>query len=105
MEEILIRKRGGPKHKHSTEDRLLMTLEYLCEYRTYFHIAKSRNISESACFRCVIAVENILIRCKKFSLPGRKELLKSDHIFEIILADVTESPIQRPQRKKSKCTP
>ena len=101
-EEPKIRKRGGPKHKLSVEDRLLMTLEYLREYRTYFHIAKSRNISESACFRCITAIENILIKCNKFSLPGRKELLKSDHKFEIILADVTESPIQRPQRKQKK---
>lgn len=101
-EETRTRKRGGPKHKLSIADRLLMTLEYLREYRTYFHIAKSRNISESACFRCVISIENILIKSKKFSLPGKKELLKTDHKFEIIVADVTESPIQRPQKKQKK---
>jgi hypothetical protein len=102
FEETKIRKRGGPKHKLSVEDRLLITLEYLREYRTYFHIAKSRNISESACFRCIRSIEDILIKCKKFSLPGKKELLKTDHKFEIILADVTESPIQRPQKKQKK---
>ncbi|QJT95086.1 transposase family protein [Wolbachia endosymbiont of Diaphorina citri] len=28
---------------------LLIALEYLCKYRTYFHIAQSYGISESAC--------------------------------------------------------
>src|SRR5256884_1319019 len=31
--------KGGPKSKLCIEDRLLMALEYLREYRTYFHIA------------------------------------------------------------------
>ncbi|MGL9759161.1 MAG: transposase family protein [Wolbachia sp.] len=26
-----------------------MVLEYLCKYRTYFHIAQSYGISESSC--------------------------------------------------------
>ncbi len=33
--------RGGRKSKLSIEDRLLMALEYIREYRTYFHIATS----------------------------------------------------------------
>ena len=33
--------RGGRPNKISVEDILLMTLEYLREYRTYFHIAGS----------------------------------------------------------------
>jgi len=32
-------RRGKPSHL-SIEDRLLMTLEYLREYRTYFHLSK-----------------------------------------------------------------
>jgi hypothetical protein len=31
---------GGRPSKLSLEDRLLMSLEYLREYRTYFHIGK-----------------------------------------------------------------
>ncbi len=30
--------RGGKPHRLSIEDRLLMALEYLREYRTYFHL-------------------------------------------------------------------
>ena len=32
---------GGKPHNLSMEDRVLMTLEYLREYRTYFHISQS----------------------------------------------------------------
>ena len=38
--------KGGRKNKLIIEDQLLMTLEYLREYRTYFHIGKSCGISE-----------------------------------------------------------
>lgn len=33
--------RGGRKNKLSIENQLLMALEYLMEYRTYFHIGQS----------------------------------------------------------------
>ena len=36
----------GRKSKIS-EDRLLMALEYMREYRTYFHIGQSYGVSES----------------------------------------------------------
>jgi len=83
------------------EDRLLMTLEYLREYRTYFHISRSFGISESACYRNIRWVEDTLIKDGKFSLPGRKALLKSDVEYEIVLIDATESPIERPKKNKN----
>jgi Helix-turn-helix of DDE superfamily endonuclease len=70
--------RGGKPNKLSIEDRLLMTLEYLREYRTYFHISRSDEISESACYRNVRWVEDTLIQGRQFSLPGKKALLKSE---------------------------
>jgi hypothetical protein len=42
---------GGRKNKLSVEDMPLMTLEYLREYRTYFHIAKSYGIAESGAYK------------------------------------------------------
>ena len=95
------RRLGGPRNKIPLEDRLLMTLEYLREYRTYFHISQSYNISESACYRIIKWTEDSLIKSKVFSLPGRKELLKSENEFEVILIDATESPIQRPKKNKN----
>ena len=43
--------RGGKPPYLGIEDRLLMTLEYLREYRTYFHLGKSYGLSESTCYR------------------------------------------------------
>ena len=40
----LLKAQGGKPNKLSIEDRLLMTLEYLREYRTYFHISHSYGI-------------------------------------------------------------
>lgn len=93
-------RRGKPSHL-SIEDRVLMTLEYLREYRTYFHLGQSYGLSESACYRNCKWVENNLIKSKTFSLPGKKALLKSDTAFEVILIDATESPIERPKKKNA----
>jgi len=101
--EAIKRAKGGPKPKLTLEDQLLVTLEYLREYRTYAHIAVGYGLSESQIFRIVRWVEDTLIKDGTFSLPGRKELLKSDVVFEVILIDDTESPIERPKKGK-KCT-
>ena len=95
--------KGGRPNSLTIENRILMTLEYLqhaClrEYRTYLHIAASYGISESNTFENIRWIENVLIKSKEFSLPGKKALLKSDHEFEIVLVDATESPIERPKK-------
>ena len=97
--EKIKKARGGKPSKLCLADKLLMSLEYLREYRTYFHLGKSYGLSESACFRTCRWVENALIKSKNFSLPGRKALLKSDVDFEVILLDASESPIERPKKK------
>ena len=97
-------KQGGPKYRLSIEDRVLMFLEYLREYRTYGHIAQSRNISESACYRCISWIEDELIQCGLFNLPGKKVLLGDEYSSNQILLDVTESPIQRPKKSKKDTT-
>ena len=90
--------RGGRANKLSIEETLLMSLEYLREYRTYFHISQSYGVSESYAYKVIRWVEDTLIKNKKFSLPGRKALLKSDVEYEVILIDGSESPIQRPKK-------
>ena len=47
------KQKGGRNSKLSIEDMLLMTLEYIREYRTYFHISKSYNLSESSAYKTV----------------------------------------------------
>lgn len=93
-------RRRGRKPKLSIENQLLATLEYLREYRTYAHIASSYGIAESNIYRGIKWVEETLMKDGTFSLPGRKELLKSDAEYEIILVDATETPIERPKKNK-----
>ena len=96
--------KGGRKSKRCIEDRLLMALEYLREYRTYFHIAQNYGISESNAYKICKWVEDTLIKDKHFALPGRKALLDSDAEYEVILVDASESPIERPKKDKNGIT-
>lgn len=89
----------GRKKKLSVENMLLMALEYIREYRTYFHISQSYSVSESNAYKTVKWVEDTLIKHPEFALPGRKALLKSDMEFEVILVDASKSPIERPKKK------
>ena len=91
---------GGRPNKLSIEDQLLMALEYIREYRTYFHVAASYQVSESACYRNIRWIEDVLIKHSDFALPGRKALLKSDMSYEVVLIDATETPIERPKKTK-----
>lgn len=92
---------GGRPNKLGVEEMLLMALEYLREYRTYFHISQSYGVSESSAYKTIRWVEDTLIKCKEFSLPGRKALLKSDMKYEIVLIDATETPIERPKKNRN----
>ena len=92
--------RGGRKNKLSIENQLLMALEYLREYRTYFHIGQSYGVSESSAYKSTRWIEDTLVKHPDFALPGRKALLKSDHEYEVVCIDVAESPIERPKKNK-----
>lgn len=91
---------GGKPNHLSMEDRLLMTLEYLREYRTYFHIASGYGVSESSCYRNIKWIEDTLIKHPDFALPGKKALVKSNE-YGVIVIDATESPIERPKKSKN----
>jgi len=97
-----IKKKSGRPKKLSVENRLLMTLEYLREYRTYFHISQNYGVAESVCYENIKEIENILIKSKKFSLPKKKEVLLNEDNIEVILVDATETPIERPKKKDKK---
>lgn len=97
--------RGGRKSKLSIEDRLLMTLEYLREYRTYFHIAHHYGLSEGTAYKTIRWVEETLVNDPHFALPGKKALCTSDVDYRVILIDASETPIERPKKNKSGITP
>jgi hypothetical protein len=94
----------GRPPKLSRADQLLMTLMYWREYRTEFHIAQSYGISEATVCRTIRKVEDVLVRSKKFRLPGKKALQPSDMLFEIVLVDASEQPIERPKKAKKGIT-
>jgi hypothetical protein len=94
----------GRPTKLSRADQLLMTLMYWREYRTEFHIAQSYGISEATVCRTIRKVENALVRSGKFRLPGKKTLRASDTVFEVVLVDVSEQPIERPKKAKNGIT-
>jgi hypothetical protein len=93
--------RGGRPNKLTVEDMVLMTLEYLREYRTYFHIGNSYGISESNAWQTGRWVENVLIQSGIFRLEGKRALYQGDRGYKVILIDATESPIERPQKNKN----
>jgi len=99
------RLKGGPKPQLTIENMLLAALEYWREYRTYVHIAVDFELSESQIFRIIKWVEDVLIKDGTFSLPGKKALLKSDVIYEVVQIDVTESPVERPKRGRKTSIP
>jgi hypothetical protein len=45
-------------------------------------------------------VEDALVRSGKFRLPGKKALQSSDTVFEVVLVDASEQPIERPKKVK-----
>lgn len=86
------------------EDQLLLALQYWREYRTYFHLSVSWGVSESTVSRIVRRVEDTLIKAKQFHLPGKKALRTPGHQFQVVVVDVTETPIERPQKNSAVVT-
>jgi hypothetical protein len=94
----------GRPSKLSRADQLLLTLMYWREYRTEFHIAGDYDLSESTVCRTIQKIENVLIKSKQFHLPGKKKLQPSETLIEVVLVDVTEQPIERPQKNNASIT-
>src|SRR5262245_27291586 len=92
------KKKSGRPPKLALADQVLVALQYWREYRPYFHIAVSWQLSEAAVCRIVHRVEDILIKVPEFHLPGKRKLCDGGTQFEVIVIDATESPIERPQK-------
>jgi hypothetical protein len=88
---------GGAPPKLTVKDKLTVTLKYLREYRTMESIGADYGVRKSTVCESIQWVENTLAKNQAFKLPGKKILKKSSDTIEIIVVDVTESPIQRPK--------
>lgn len=98
------RYRGGKKPKLTLADHLMMTLCYLREYRTQFHVGKSYGLHETHCGRIIRHVEDTLMQSREFTLPGKKALLASNIAYEVVVIDATETPIERPKKSSANST-
>jgi len=90
-------KRRGRHAKLSIQDMLFMTLKYWRQYVTQLELSIEFQVGEATTHDVIVWVENSLAKSKKFSLLGRNALLEHPEI-EIVLVDVTESPIERPKK-------
>ena len=104
LRQIETQKLPGRPSKLSLEDQLLMTLEYWREYRTYFHIGQSWGVNESTAYRIIRKTEQTLSTSRAFTLPGKKKLAAVDTQIEVVVVDVTETPIERPKKNKKDST-
>jgi hypothetical protein len=99
------------KHKHRGRhaklpiaDQLFMSLKYWRQYVTQKELAFEFEVGEATAHDVIVWVEDTLVNSGKFSLPGKKALLEAPEI-EIILVDVTESPVERPKKNSVSGTP
>jgi hypothetical protein len=90
----------GARPKLGLTERILVALEYWREYRTYFHIATDWKISESTVCRILHWVEDHLMQSGCFRLPGKKRLVRGFGRPDVVVVDVTETPIERPQKRQ-----
>ena len=97
------RAKSGRKKKLDLENCVLMTLEYLREYRTYFHIGQNYGVSESTAYKIIKWVEETLVQHPDFALPGHKALEKNNN-YEVVMIDATETPIERPKKSRKSFT-
>jgi hypothetical protein len=91
------RSKAGRPPKLDLADQLLVALQYWREYRPYFHIAIDWSISEASVCRIVHRVETVLLNSGQFRLPGKSALLSETQRPEVVIIDVTETPIERPK--------
>lgn len=101
-EERKEKKLDGRPHVLSIEDKLLLTLEYYREYRSYDCIAASYGISKGSVSNIINWVEKVLVKSELFKLPGKKALTKNTWEIEVIVVDSTETPIERPKNGQKK---
>ncbi len=95
-----LRPKTGRPPKLRIEDQILMVLEYLREYRTYFHLGATWGVNESTAYRIIQKIENILIQSPQLGLLGKKRLITEDFPLETVVINVSETLIERPKKTK-----
>jgi hypothetical protein len=89
---------AGRKSQLSVLDKLVITLLYWREYRTYRHIAFDYGVGKSTIGEAIIWVENAIIASGLCNLKSARELRENTSKIKIAIIDVTEQEIERPKR-------
>jgi len=91
---------AGRKSQLSILDKLIITLQYWREYRTYRHIAFDYGVGKSTIGEAIIWVENTLINSNCCNLKSARELRDNISKIKIAIVDVTEQEIERPKKSR-----
>jgi len=95
--------KAGRESELSLEDQLLLTLQYLREYPTLYRLGIDWGVHETTAGRVVKRVEEALVKYG-FRLPSKRKLRTKGWGYEVIVVDVGESPIERPQKNSEPTT-
>jgi len=89
---------AGRKSRLSVLDKLVITLMYWREYRTYRHIAFDYGVGKTQIGDAVLWVENTIIASGLCNLKSARELRDNPNKIKIAIIDVTEQEIERPKK-------
>jgi hypothetical protein len=96
---------AGRKAQLSVLDKLVITLQYWREYRTYRHIAFDYGVGKSTIGEAIIWVENTIIASGYCNLKSSRELRDNPEKIKVAIVDVTEQEIERPKRGRKNGIP
>ena len=99
----LSKKKSGKPHKLSSEDRVLLTLEYLRDYPTYLRLSINWGVHESTAKRIQNRVEDLLMKDTRFHVLGKKSLLEHPEL-DVVVIDASERPVERPKKSNESST-
>lgn len=91
------KKKSGKPHKLSSEDRVLLALEYLRDYPTYLRLSVNWGVHESTAKRIQNRVENLLMNDQRFHVLGKKRLLEHPEL-DVVVVDASERPVEKPKK-------
>ena len=97
-------KKGGKPPTLSVLDKLIIMLQYYREYRAMQHIAFDYVVSKSTICDSIAWVEQTLIKSGRFRLPSKRKLTEPDCKLEVVIVDVTECEIERPEKNRKNIT-
>ena len=98
---IKLHSKGGKPPTLTVIDKLVITLGYWREYRTYRNIAFDYGVGKTAIGDSILWVEDTLIKNGAFSLPSKREMQRKDNIICVAVVDVTEQEVERPQKNSA----